>query len=441
MEPTYDKSSPESILEYALKISGKSLAEVVGRDEIIVDSMNKGDLGNLIELHYFHHSQGNSPGPDFPEAGVELKTTGLKRSGTRLIAKENLVLSMIDYNSIAEQVWESATLLDKCRLMLIMFYLFEKDVSPIDRKFIIDPILFSFPEQDMRVIRNDWETIRSKIRDGRAHEISAGDTLYLCATRKGRGGPKEKLREQPYSDVGASARAFALKAKYVTQIISGNAIKPGVLQISEDASFEGAAKSKFIPYFGKSVDDIAAEVGYQRNGAHKAFKSDLIRKVFGVSTRTIPEFEKADIEIKTVVLSSNGKSKEAMSFPNFKYVDIVNEKWEDTAFFQKLQKKFFLVVFRLNKDGQEILERVGFWNMPYRDRKEAKLVWEKTRANVMNNNFSSFPRSSENRVAHVRNKAKNAMDFYPTEGGGFEKKRSFWLNASYVTTVVSELQD
>lgn len=41
--------------------------------------------------------------------------------------------------------------------------------------------LFAPPEQDIKIIEHDFEVIVEKIRNGKAHELSEGDTLYLGA--------------------------------------------------------------------------------------------------------------------------------------------------------------------------------------------------------------------------------------------------------------------
>ena len=70
------------------------------------------------------HKPKSNHGPDFPEAGLELKTTGVKpqKKKAGYQAKERLSLMMIDYTTIKQESWESSSLLAKCRLMLIQLY-------------------------------------------------------------------------------------------------------------------------------------------------------------------------------------------------------------------------------------------------------------------------------------------------------------------------------
>ena len=77
---SYDKSSVQSIFEFALRLTGKTLAEMVSLPEGVTNKRNRGDLGTLIEKYYFEHQPPTNLGPDFPDADLELKTTGLVRN-------------------------------------------------------------------------------------------------------------------------------------------------------------------------------------------------------------------------------------------------------------------------------------------------------------------------------------------------------------------------
>jgi hypothetical protein len=99
----YDKKNVFSIYQYALKLTGQSLAEVVDINPETTNIRNRGDLGTLVEKYYFKHQPIDIHSPDFAEAGLELKTTGvLKKNATGFQAKERLVLTMINYEAISK---------------------------------------------------------------------------------------------------------------------------------------------------------------------------------------------------------------------------------------------------------------------------------------------------------------------------------------------------
>jgi len=397
---------------------------------------NKGDLGALVEQLYFHCDSSNSPEPDFPQAGVEMKTTGVLKRDGKYVAKERLVLSMIDYHQIVLEEWETSTFIKKCGLMLLIFYLYEKDKAVFDRKFVPAPKLFSFPESDLPQLIMDWEAIRDKVKSGRAHELSEGDTFYLSACRKGSGGEREKLRSQPFSDMGAKSRAFSLKQKYVNRILDESSTSNELLAGHSGAGIEGATRSRVSKYLGMSVADIASHLNEARGGANdKLFYRRLAVGMLGGSGRSVAELDRADVELKTVRVKADWAPKESMSFPGFKYLDLINEQWEDSSFCQKLNKKFLFVVFRMGDDHVERLEAVFFWTMPYDDRLEARRVWELTKEHVgIDARF--LPTSADSRVAHVRPKAANGNDKIETPQRTFLVKKCFWLNAGYIKEVI-----
>jgi DNA mismatch repair protein MutH len=391
----------------------------------------------MVEKYYYRvKTDDTTHMPDFPEAKVELKTTGVLKKDNGYKAKERLVLTMINYMNLVNESWESSSLMEKCSLMLLLFYLYEKELSIFDRRFILEPILFSFPKEDIEIIKRDWETIRQKIEDGKAHELSEGDTYYLGACRKGMGGDKEKPRKQPNSDILAKSRAFSLKPSYVNKIIDGHTTEANAFNVSAGISIEEATQNKFKPYIGKTVEEISTMLNFYKQGKNdKGFYRSLTMRILGGTKRTVPELDKAGIELKTIRVGKNWMPAEAMSFPTFKYMDIINEDWEDSNFFNKIEEKFLFVIFREDESGDLRLEKANYWNMPYLDREEARRVWEDTKRRVAID-ASDLPKTTESRVAHVRPKAKNALDTLITPQGVRLIKKCFWLNRSYIGNIV-----
>ena len=432
----YDLTSPESILDYARGLSGKTLAEVVDLDGMLENIKNKGDLGNMVERYYFRHIPPNNHEPDFAEAKVELKTTGVKKNKNGdFQAKERLVLTMMNYMTLVDENWSKSSLMYKCRLMLLMFYFYQKDIPVYDRRFVYEPLLWTFPKTDLSVIESDWKIIQQKIMNGKAHELSEGDTFYLGACRKGSGGIKEALRKQPFSPIGAKARAFSLKPSYINTILNSHATESEILN-DEKAIHEGleyATYKKFDSYLGMSEQQLSTHFNMFKKGKNdKGFYRNLTMRILGEEKRTIPEFEKAGIELKTIRLKQNGIPKEDMSFPIFRYLEIVKEEWEESGFFNKIEQRFFFVVFKYDEKDVLRLYKVMYWNMPYEDREEARKVWEKTKSQIATGMAEFLPKMSESRVAHVRPHGKNKADTIPTPHGKMLVKKCFWLNRKYI---------
>ena len=436
MQEKYDKTSVDSIFRFAQLLTGHTLNELVTLPAEVENSKNRGELGGLVEAHFFELPP-TTANLDFPAAGLELKTTGLKaKKGGGFQAKERLVLAMINYLDLVNEEWSTSYLYKKCKLMLILFFLYDKRVPSYDQKFVLDPLLYRLDEHDAEVIRKDWEFIREKVRSGKAHELSEGDTFYLGACRKGPGGEAEKLRAQPFSEEGAKARAYSFKPSYMNKLIDGHLGQANVLD-TKNKSIEDATYEKFAPHLGSSIQEISKKMNFFKSGPnHKGFLRDLSVRILSSGGTSVPELEKAGIEMKTIRLKQNGTPRESMSFPSFRYLEIVNEDWEHSIFFEKIESKFLFVVFKEDSLGAERLEKVLYWNMPYLDRQEAQRVWQDTKRRVKID-ASDLPRISESHVAHVRPKARDSRDTLPTPQGTFLVKKCFWLNSAYIRRIVS----
>ena len=84
------------------------------------------------------------------------------------------------------------------------------------------------------------------------------------------------------------------------------------------------------------------------------------------------------------------------------------------------------------------MEKAFYWSMPYEDRLEASKVWRNTKELVVAGRYEELPKSSQNKVAHVRQHARRKSDVSPTPQGSFQVKRSFWLNRKYIGKLVKE---
>ena len=441
---------------------GRNLAQSTDLPPTVVNARNRGDLGRLIEIYYFDHNPPNDHNPDFVEAGLELKTTGIvdykkpHKSGAMLRAKERLSLASINYRTIVNESWETSSLIKKCNLMLIIFYKYDKNVSVVEQLFHLKPALITListqlnqnsreldfilknalkiSEKDLQTIQRDWEFIRKKIIDNKAHELSEGDTFYLGASRKGSGGADEALKKQEGTDIGAKSRGFAFKQNFLSKLVQGHSKNEVSLGIGKELTFEEALSNRFEDFIGLSESEISQKLDYFTNS--KSRKWLLSKRILARGGQQIEEFAKAGIQMKTVSLTKSGGSREDMSFPAFNYIELSNQDWEDSDFSYQIETKFLFIVFKEDENGEDRLQKVMFWNMPFEDRMEAMRVWEDAQRRV-NINARDLPKKRESKVAHVRPHARNKKDVEITPQGDWLEKKCFWLNGAYIAKVVN----
>lgn len=422
---------------------------------------NKGGLGQIIEEGLFGYNINSNNEADFADLGVELKVTPVKiLKNNTLAAKERLVLNIINYMKEVNFTFETSSFWRKNQNILMMFYLWQAGQDRKDYK-ILKSILYTYPEEDLEIIKDDWETIVSKIREGKAHELSEGDTMYLGACTKGAN--KNSIREQPFSDTLAKQRAFSLKSSYMTTLVRKYIDNKKVVSFTtknelKAKSLEQILYKRFEPYIGLSVKQISKKLEYAINPTNKSTIANMISALLGIKGTKlddIEEFSKANIQFKTVRLEPNGVPKEHMSFENIDFDAWLNSDFENSQIYEKFeQTKFLFVVFEYKKtktqnpEREAYLKRVLLWNMPEQTiQGEVKQMWDRgkevlregvvfkqTARGIRNN----LPKATENPVTHIRPKARNGADKVLLPDGQEITKQTYWLNREYVAKIVNE---
>lgn len=433
----YDPYKIETIVEYAHELVGHTLREKIEPVELQSPKKRRGSWGNAVEEYYFKYDLNSDSEADFSEVGVELKTTPMKRNSRgELTAKERLVLTMINYMTVVDEDFEHSHLLQKAQEILLISYLWEEDKDPLDYEVIIAD-LWHIPDEDMPQIKLDWETVVGKVRRGLAHEISGSDTLYLEACTKA--ADSTKRTKQPFSDIPAKPRAWALKASYMTA--AENKLLEGMQAIErteEERSLDllSLVRKRFAPYVGLTEAELAERFGMGRS---KDLCARITRRILGVEDGAkIEEFEKAGIKPKTLRLKANGRPKEAMSFPAFDYFEVAEQGFEESDFYGYLQQRYLFVLYREGEDGLYRLADVCFWQMPDHDLEEAERCYLQMQANIREGRADVSVRSTENRCCHVRPHGRDSRDTRPTPHNGEIVKKCFWLNQGYLKSEIAD---
>ena len=463
----YDESDPVSIESYAKKMIGKTFYDICKEDEqkqmILEESeeyrlshenkKRKGGLGELIEERYFHYQANNDSRPDFPEAGVELKVSPYKKNKNGSIsAKERLIITMIDYMNVVNETFENSHLWMKARHILLIYYLYEKEIRN-RLNYRIDYVsLFSPSEQDKKIIQHDFEIIVNKIKEGKAHELSEGDTLYLGAATKS--STSKNRRKQPFSDIEAKPRAFSFKTSYMTYVLNNYIIPEqkkyeSILKNEVVDSFEEYVEMKINNYRNKLDEELCNMFDIEFQKRPKNLEAMLTYRILGIKGNHAEEFVKAGIVVKTIRIEANGKIKENMSFPIIKFTKLVEENWDNCEFGNYLRNtRFLFVVYRYDKEGRLRLRGCQFWNIPYEDLEgNVRSVWEKMKQiliqgpeieEIKGRYKNNFPKSAENQVCHVRPHARNKKDTYQLPDGRMYPKQCFWLDRRYILSQIKD---
>lgn len=475
----YDEKDINSILEYASKLVNKSFRQVIYessktfkdnltiKDPSILDeynslkSGNKGNLGQIIEKNYFLKELDNLSIPDFNKVGMELKVTPYKKNKNKSFSsKERLIITMINYHDLIFENFSDSGVLSKLKKILLILYLWEEDKDRLD--YIINFIyLFEPSDQDLAIIEDDFNIIKKKVSEGLAHELSEADTMYLGAATKA--ATSQDRTTQPNSSEVAKPRAFSLKNSYMTQLLRERVMaNNNELKILNDKeiihNFEDFVINKLNKYIGKEESFLINK--YQLNANSKGRFKDIVNSIMGVNVDYSSEFLKANIKVKTIRINKNQKIIESMSFESIKFMDFINEQWEDSTFNNMLsESKFLFVIFEESKEGKYVYKKNMFWNMPTKDIEEiVKYEWLNVQRIIKegvcfnydfkrNRMSTNLPKLSNTEITHVRN--HSSLSYYKVDGveygkgkksrdgdllpnGDIISKQCFWLNNKYI---------
>jgi len=296
----------------------------------------------------------------------------------------------------------------------------------------------------------------------------------LVPVQKGATAEKSTVPQYYGDKIPARKRAFCFKNSYMTYVlnhyIAGIASDNSILKdasLLREKSFEEIIADIVRKYVGMSDKELCEKFGREYNN-NKAQWNDLAWKILGIRDEHAEEFEKANIKVKTIRVEENNKIVENMSFPPFKFMDLVQEEYEDSTLHDYFDEtRLFFFVWKKDGDVYRV-KGCMLWNMPYYDlnvvvRKE----WERYKRVISygvefdkhedSNGKISFsnnlPNKSETEIIHVRPHATKAAyrfnngeeygnverDANVLPNGEYMTTQSFWINNTYLLKQLRKL--
>lgn len=397
----------DDLIARSHELDGKTVHEVAS----IENANDKGSVGQITES-YFGLKRNNIQGPDFQELGVELKTTPIKKLKNGVYsAKERLVLSMINFNENFAPSFKESNLYKKIKDTLIVNYEIENFERVYRMSYFLEP-----SSDQMRVIENDYKTIIDKIKNGRAHELSDSDTVYLSASRKGH---KEAPIKYSHSTTPAKKRAWSFKTKLMTEIVREkyNGIIPKVVaEYSQDYII-----NELIDMCNSCIGKTAREIlGKDSKAKHR--HSLAINKIIKDKKELLVD---NDINFKTVVIDGLGPQ-EHISLKNIHPDEEKYEAWEQTELFAFLTNPLILFMFEKHGDDWVFadIKRIDFTD---EEISRASIAFEKQKSAWLSDNYIML-KAVYDMVIHIRPKGKNKRDVITLMNGETIPKICWWIN-------------
>ena len=322
----------EEVKQRAEEAIGHSFKEIFGlaqkfqQENGLKQKHGKGDIGQAYEEGWFNYACNEDAEPDFKEADIELKVTPFLINSRGYRAKERLSLGKINYKDENWDEYEESRFWTKNHHLLVMYYQYIRGVKR--ENFSIEKIdeilLEKLPERDQIIIQHDWEKIARYVKEGKAHELSERDFMYLSPARKGNGGDEKVKYNDRYPK--AKPRAYSFKKSYMTKLFNERMLTPEeksyilpdtVLQKGKE--FDDILIETLKPYFGRTIDSLKKEFSNYRSGYSE--KNDIIKQIYKSTSELekTDEFQKANYKLRTLTVDEKGTPTQDMSFSAFDF--------------------------------------------------------------------------------------------------------------------------
>ncbi|MAY84495.1 MAG: hypothetical protein CMP59_10220 [Flavobacteriales bacterium] len=433
--------------------------------EVIINT-NKGAAGQVLE-GLVGNSPNSNPNPDIGYLGLELKALPIRKVGNAYQPKERSKIKSINYNQIIEEEWVNSNL--KNKLDKVLFLIYEhpigksyKDWKEFKFKYTL---LYELESESPSVVQEDWEGIKYKVKSDKADELSEGDSTILGASTSGSGKPVKYGNNK-----SAKPRSYSLKHSYLKNFYDRKVKRKKYysLEISKDLKTEDYLIEKINHHLeGKTLDSIGEEYDVTFSKSSKSSFRFLINQLLGFSSnQNILDIDLKGIEIKTVPVNSNYNLWEAMSFPKFSLVDLLDEEWDgeiDSVFRNLISKTFIFIPVIKEKIKVKAGTKPKFkhwktwkigrsvvWKASNEEMSIIKKEWEFVKRQIETGievkskkhgegyrQENNLLKSSQSQIIHVRPHAKDSNDidipfFEYTEEKIRISWQSFWLNKKFI---------
>jgi DNA mismatch repair endonuclease MutH len=462
-QDNYDATDIDSIFHYARGIEGKTLLTILQEAGLTEEEIawvhskesDKGLPGKIVEASYFGYELNNRQEADFETVGAELKTTAadFDSATSRYKSGETVSVTQIDFRGPVETDFYASHLYDKLKMLIVIFYHRDKT---LDSKLLYEVFfasLFRPSEEDLAIIKSDYQEIIQKISAGQAHTLSRSDGTYLSTAPKAR--RSTNMITPYYGGERIVKRSYTLRKEYVNVILNRYYSRPEpeerlITDIRELArmSFAQIIQSRFAQYLGRDIWDIAGTLNLLAKqtrdaqgsadipiGAmNKATLPVITARMLGLRSLKSEEFTKAGISVKTVFFNRHGTNKEKFRLGDADFMEIYNAPaphieieiddagneeevlrtgWEDSELFAQLDSiKYLFVIFQEDADGDIVFKGSKMWAMSDDDIDEARQDWMDIKAVLTHGvqlrrgddgrTYNNFPGVAEARCIHLR---------------------------------------
>lgn len=400
-------------------------------------NLQKGIAGEVVEKCIFEYEADTKQEADLiiidgeETIKTELKTTGMiieSKPKNHYIAKEPMSITAVGVYDIAKQDFYSSHFWEKLEHLLIIYYHYKsmQSVTPFEYKNfpIVGYEFHEFSEDDIRVLKNDWEIVRNLCKEITERFPGPRNKEWKAAVKEEYINVHGQLR-QVLSYINLAPKfppRFRLKKPLVNTIIAnhfGYNLENIPGQYIAVSDIDKRCHELTLKYGGRSISSLASELGvpYSREHENKAISEQIIVAMFGGKSKKLNQislFEKFGLIGKSVVITPKGGRTEDMKLFKIDFTEITQSeisddferreyRFEDSDLYTYFSEHEFLCIV-FEEAESKIVETpsgmfvkiphklgdnkfIGFKRLVFSDAfidEKVRTVWEDTRNKILN---------------------------------------------------------
>lgn len=319
-------------------------------DYVQEHNLQKGIVGSVVEQCIFGYPPDSKQEADLiivdgEEAiKTELKTTGMviqEKPQRHFVAKEPMSITAVGVYDIAEQEFETSHFWEKLEHMLIIYYHYSATHAVSAYKYkdflMIGYEFHEFSNDDVEVLKKDWEYVRSLCADVVSHHSGTKNKKWKDAVKQEYIDVHGQLRRVlSYIDLAPKfPPRFRLKKTVVSSMIAshfGYELEqlPGRYVAISDIDLKCRELTK--QYAGQTIRQLMTCFNLEllTDGvlSMKSIAEKIVIAMFGGTAKRLNQielFEKFGLVGKTIVFTSNGGRTEDMKLYHMDFSELTRE--------------------------------------------------------------------------------------------------------------------
>ena len=462
----------------------KTLGEIDSKDVFQRTKTNPkitGIAGDVVEKSLLGYDSDSDQRPDIliDKVPYEVKTTGLRidqseknTKKTHYIAKEPMSITNVSLESIDEEEFETSHFWEKASKLLLIFYLYNSKNTVKASDYAYFPIVgydrYTFSEEDQKVLKKDWETIRDFIIELKKQPDPKREYPRLSSELRSQLLYLDTAPKYPHSP------RFRLKRSLVTQMVKTIFREVEMEDLPNITSVDELTKEcRTITATdqGRSVKELMGKYGIVAPNSEKVSKNvaeQIIASMFGSKKKKLNRiglFAKAGIVAKSLVLSSKHQRTEDNKLFTLSFDDFFDKEFEESEVYEYFsQHQFLYVVFEEKNKEQKFSENIfkGFVRITFDEKFIEEYVrpsWAAIKDVIVNHKLKAtpvytkdgkirvnkngvpmekinLPKSSKFKV-FVRGTGQNSKDKHLIQGVRMYHQQ-LWLKGSFVVELIKK---